>query len=267
MSEIGTEVQAVNYRMSATQGALFTALSAAQAVMTGAKKDSENPHFRSKYSDLASVWDACREPLTRNGFCVIQPVTSMSTTSVTVTTMLAHKSGEWIACDLTLTSDKATPQGIGSAITYARRYGLSAMAGIAPEDDDGNAASGRALERNFPARTEPPSNPAMEIPANLPKELAALFQTKVPDGAVGEAFSFIKARINEVFPQNGDEEYKRVLEKNGIGPKGNTITQSRSAIMQLWALYNGIKKLQDKQKGLAPVTAGELGVTDEDLPF
>ncbi len=258
-------VQAVNYRMSATQSALFTALSAAQAVMSGAKKDSENPHFKSKYSDLASVWDACREPLTENGFCVLQPITSMSTTSVTVTTMLAHKSGEWIACDLTLTSDKATPQGIGSAITYARRYGLSAMAGIAPEDDDGNAASGRAPEQRNAVQQR--AEPVQAIPHDLPKELAALFQTKVPDGAVAAAFALMKTRINEVFPQNGDEEYKRVLEKNGIGPKGNSITQSRSAVMQLFALYNGVKKLQDKQKGLAPVTHAELGVTEEDLPF
>jgi hypothetical protein len=117
------------------------ALSKAQAEMRGATKDSTNPHFKSKYADLESVWDACRLPLTKYGLSVVQPVSS-SGRSVAVATMLMHKSGQWLSSSLTLTAQQDTPQAIGSAITYGRRYGLSAMAGIAPEDDDGNAASG-----------------------------------------------------------------------------------------------------------------------------
>lgn len=121
-------------------GALVAALAKAQAQIEGAVKDALNPHFKSKYADLASVWDACREPLTKNGLAVLQPV-SADGSKVTVTTLLTHTSGEWIAEALTLTATQDTPQGVGSAITYGRRYGLSSMVGIAPEDDDGNAAS------------------------------------------------------------------------------------------------------------------------------
>src|SRR5690606_11085019 len=82
----------------------------------------------------------CRAPLSKHGTAVLQPPCAQGPT-VTVTTWLAHKSGEWIQSDLTMTAAQNTPQGIGSCITYARRYALQSMVGIAPEDDDGNAAS------------------------------------------------------------------------------------------------------------------------------
>lgn len=133
----------------AAGSALAKALAKAQAVMESAKKTSTNP-FLSKenskagrYADLASVWDACREPLTSNGLAVVQLVTSADKTSVTVETRLLHEGGESISSTLTMPVEKATAQGVGSAITYARRYSLSALVGVAPDDDDGNAASGR----------------------------------------------------------------------------------------------------------------------------
>jgi hypothetical protein len=129
---------------SASIAKLATALAAAQGEMANATKDSTNPHFKSKYADLASVREACR-PLSKHGIAILQP-TSAEGTSVTVTTMLVHTSGEWIAEDLTMTAGQNTPQAIGSAITYGRRYGLAAMVGIAPEDDDGQAASSRVPE-------------------------------------------------------------------------------------------------------------------------
>lgn len=129
------------YRTSESTATLFAAMSAAQAAMESAKKDAINPHFQSKYADLASVWDAAREPLTKNGLTVIQIPSAVGPVA-TITTILAHKGGEWISGDLSITSDKNTAQGLGSAITYARRYALAAFLGIAPEDDDGNAASG-----------------------------------------------------------------------------------------------------------------------------
>jgi hypothetical protein len=120
---------------------LATALSKAQAAMKGAAKDSENPHFRSKYADLSSVWEACREALTANGLSVVQAPRAIEA-GIEVETMLMHTSGEWISETLALPVQKADAQGFGSALTYCRRYGLSAMVGIAPEDDDGNAAAG-----------------------------------------------------------------------------------------------------------------------------
>lgn len=126
---------------------LAEALSKAQGAMKNAAKESANPYFKSKYADLASVWDACRKELSDNGLAVVQ-VPAMKDGKVVVTTILLHSSGQWIDGELELTPVKDDPQGAGSAITYARRYALSGFAGIAPEDDDGNAASGKSAPEN-----------------------------------------------------------------------------------------------------------------------
>lgn len=122
---------------------LAGALAKAQGKITGALKDSSNPFFKSKYADLAACWDACRAQLSDNGLSVIQ-LTDVDDTGVLVVTTLAHESGQWIRGKLRMMPKDATPQGIGSAITYARRYALAAIVGLAQVDDDGNAASGRA---------------------------------------------------------------------------------------------------------------------------
>jgi hypothetical protein len=133
---------------SETLTELAPALVKAQAEMSGAKKDSTNPHFRSSYADLASVWAAVRGPLTSNGLAVIQsPRLEQAEGDVkgevfiSVETLLIHTSGEWISDTLAVPLGAVTAQGVGSAITYARRYALGAICGIAPEDDDGNQAS------------------------------------------------------------------------------------------------------------------------------
>ena len=126
---------------------LAEALSKAQASITGALKDSANPFFKSKYADLASVWDACREQLSANGLAVIQ-TTDLDESAVTVVTTLAHKSGQWVRGRLRMVPVKADPQGIGSCITYARRYALAAIVGVAQVDDDGNTASGKAVKHD-----------------------------------------------------------------------------------------------------------------------
>lgn len=123
---------------------LATALSKAQAMMAGAKKDALNTHLKSKYADLASTWEACRDALTRHELAVLQSPRSEVTSeglAVIVDTVLMHASGEWVSGSLLVPVTKPDAQGVGSAITYARRYALSAFAGIAPEDDDGAAAS------------------------------------------------------------------------------------------------------------------------------
>lgn len=112
------------------------ALAKAQGVVKGASKDATNPHFRSKYADLASVWDACRAALSENGIAVVQGPSSNDDGSVSVVTMLCHSSGQWMSETLSVKPVKADAQGIGSAITYLRRYGLAAMVGVAPDDDD-----------------------------------------------------------------------------------------------------------------------------------
>lgn len=127
-------------------GALAAALSKAQADITGALKDSSNPFFKSKYADLASCWDACRKQLAANNLAVIQTVYVHwdKDESVLITT-LAHSSGEWIRSELPIRAKDASPQAQGSAITYARRYALAAIVGLAQIDDDAEAAQGRAF--------------------------------------------------------------------------------------------------------------------------
>jgi hypothetical protein len=124
---------------------LAAALVTAQAQLKPVARTSENPFFHSKYADLGAVWDGCRAVLTANGLAVVQTPAAGSpppAASIGVTTMLLHSSGEWIRDTAIYPLAKADPQGAGSAITYARRYGLSAMIGLVTEDDDdGNAAS------------------------------------------------------------------------------------------------------------------------------
>lgn len=143
------QISNLSHDMSPSIGALAAALAAAQGEIKPALKDQNNPFFKSKYADLASVWDVIREPLSKNRLAVVQ-TTANSGESIVVITMLVHSSGEWIRGTLALKPVKSDPQAIGSAITYGRRYALASMCGVAPEDDDGNAAS-------QPAKTAPPT--------------------------------------------------------------------------------------------------------------
>jgi hypothetical protein len=132
---------------------IAAALASAQSQMGKALKDANNPHFKSKYADLSSVTSACMPALNANGIAVIQPFVDDETGRY-VKTVLIHESGETLECRVPLIVQKNDMQGFGSAATYARRYGLMAMAGIAPEDDDGNAAV-VAAPRNEPRQKAP----------------------------------------------------------------------------------------------------------------
>lgn len=124
-------------------GALAQALAKAQGAMGGALKDSSNPFFKSKYADLESVWSACRKALADNGLAVIQ-TTDHADSGIRIITTLVHSSGEWVRGVLPIMAKDQTPQGTGSAITYARRYALAAIVGVYQTDDDAEAAHGRA---------------------------------------------------------------------------------------------------------------------------
>ena len=124
---------------------LASALSKAQGEIQGAKKDCANPFFKSKYADLSSVWDACREPLTKNGLSVIQ-ATAERDGHIYLYTTLAHSSGQWIRSEIKVIVGKPDIQALGSSLTYCRRYSLAMIAGVCPEDDDGNLASNKVKE-------------------------------------------------------------------------------------------------------------------------
>lgn len=138
-------------------GNLAKALCAVQSALRPAIKDAANPFFKSKYADLNSVWDSCRGLLSENGLSVTQ-LNDVSETGVIVETVLMHESGEWISGKMYLPLAKHDPQGVGSAVTYGRRYGLSAIIGIvSDEDDDGNAASQQRQPK--PQREAAPDKP------------------------------------------------------------------------------------------------------------
>lgn len=179
---------------------LAAALAKAQAAMSGAVKDSSNPFFKSKYADLASVWDACRGPLTANGLSVMQfPQTEYDGTpeiyewqsragetrmgvkvlcTVHVVTRLLHVSGQWIEGSVSAMLASADPQAVGSAITYLRRYSLQSVVGVAPEDDDAEAAQERQPTRNATVQHELPPhgyvNWLHDIEAVVPEGFSAL---------------------------------------------------------------------------------------------
>ena len=158
---------------------LAKALSAFQGALKPAIKDAENPFFRSHYADLAGVIEAIKEPLKANGLSVSQ-VPCIESDKMFLTTLLMHSSGQWISGDYLITAIKPNdPQSIGSAITYARRYALSAILGVATEDDDAESATGRKPETKTEPKKEQQQTPA-----------------KVPPQPVQSATNPIKEQIN-----------------------------------------------------------------------
>jgi len=135
-------------------GDLAAALAKAQAEMEGAAKSSLNPHFKSRYPDLASVRDACIGPLAAQQIAVVQSP-EVAGVVVSVETMFIHASGQWLRGTVSCAARDEGPQSIGSAITYLRRYSLLSFSGIAPEDDDAEAAHGRPK----PAPASVPAEP------------------------------------------------------------------------------------------------------------
>lgn len=130
---------------------LAAALSKAQGEMQAAIKDKINPYFKSSYADLGSVWDAARPVLSKYGLCIMQTTEvvsdvngSSSGTRIIMVTTLAHTSGQWMKSYLPLNPAKNDSQGVGAALTYLRRYALSALVGVVcDDDDDGETSVGR----------------------------------------------------------------------------------------------------------------------------
>lgn len=158
---------------SAEIGEIAAALSVAQAEINPAEKNATNPHLKNKYANISAIYDAVREVLPKHGLCVVQTMLPTDGTRAHVRTTLAHKSGQWFASECVMPLDRqGGAQGMGSAITYARRYSLSAILGVVTdEDDDGNGAQGRnnkaqiekdraAAKANNPS---PPSDPQRKM--------------------------------------------------------------------------------------------------------
>lgn len=140
-------------KMSEQINELATALSKSQGEIENASKSSTNPHFRAKYADLAEVLNVCRPVFSSNGLSFSQ-CPSYEAGVVSVETILMHNSGQWISSTISAPVDKQNAQGVGSAITYCRRYSLAAVCGIAQEDDDAEASIGRGQAKQQKPKQE-----------------------------------------------------------------------------------------------------------------
>ena len=159
---------------SDTMQKVVAAISAVQAAVGGVTKNASNPHFGNKYTDLNGFLHALAGPLREHGLVVIQ-APGLRDGWVTLETLIAHESGEWIRSEAGSPMPKADPQGAGSAITYLRRYSLASLFSLPQEDDDGNAGSNHtataprqaAPRQASHAAPSPPSGSGFSLDSNV----------------------------------------------------------------------------------------------------
>ena len=217
---------------------LAGALAKAQLQIEPASKNATNPHFRSHYADLASIWDACRGPLNTNGLSIVQFPCDGEVGRIGLCTMIVHSSGEWMSETITVKALKEDPQFLGGVLTYLRRYSLAAVVGVtATEDDDGNAASTPANSRvsapaprpyipppvSMPAVNAPPvahkaSVPAVNAPPVAHKPVSQLVSQPVQTATT--ATSAVQAIVEFYKVDQGTGKNGRAYTKHRIGWTG-----------------------------------------------
>ena len=217
-------------KTSETIDELAKALVKAQSQMGGAVADSNNPFFKSKYADLGSVVKAIKEPFCDNGLSYVQfPCTSER--GVGVTTRLIHVSGQWLEQEYTLPLTKQDPQAAGSAITYARRYALQAIAGIPTADDDGEAAMQRNVVHQKPQQSKAKAVPAQKAPTKPPK---------VAETAAEEKESTLA--VNKIDTEDQAVEVVEVM----LGVAGSMHTESSDTLKKFYK--DNVKVITEIQK-------------------
>lgn len=177
----GVERVSEEFERSATIGKIAAALAKAQGQIEHASKDRTNTHFGSTYADLAAVIDACRLPLSENGIARHQATMSRGDLVGVRTMLVQADTGEFLANTIWVTMGKATPQQVGSVLTYLRRYSLSAAVGLAQDDDDAEAAQGRGTPTPTPPRASRAPSKGTEVTAVAPAPAADI---PVPEGHV-----------------------------------------------------------------------------------
>ena len=175
---------------------ISAALVEMQSESTHANFDSKNPHFKSKYASLAEVIDTAKPVLAKHGLAVIQLPAFRENIGHVLCTRIVHKSGQWIEDEMRLNPIKDDPQGLGSALTYARRYSIPGVCMIASEDDDdGNAASHKQNVSAIQAKAV-----SMD---EVKKQLAALNT----EDAVRKFFPLGRSQLNAM---RGSNEFKEL---------------------------------------------------------
>jgi len=187
---------------------LTKALSKAQSEIKGAKQDSKNPYFKSDYADLTSIWNACKDAITLQGLAVIQTLEYVENKIILVTT-LAHSSGQWIKSYMPIMATKLDPQGIGSALTYARRYALSSIVGVCPADDDGEEAMELTESDKSKLMKEFKKEP--DLVAKFREKLNIYDLTKMSRNEYVKTMEFFsKRKKNKKGEENGEERMAQV---------------------------------------------------------
>lgn len=185
-------------RTSEQIGKLAGALAKAQAAMKNAAFNKINPHFKNKYADLAAIRDAVIPALTAHGISVVQ-TTETGDGVLIVRTMLAHASGQWIASEYPIIADTNKPQAMGSAMTYARRYCLAAICGIASEEDDDAEAAQDHGSKAPEVRNMPGTTGARKAVARTDYDMLVAEMRKAPSlDALKEWKELRKADINKL---------------------------------------------------------------------
>jgi len=231
---------------------LAKALSKAQSQIKNATKDAENPHFKSFYADLASVWAAVSDPLTKNGLSIIQTtdlIPEGPAIQVVLGTTLLHDSGQFITGFYPILPERSGPQAMKSAVTYAKRVTIEAICGVASEEDDGEAAEGRYTEdtprtpiRNNPNKMAEP--PKLQTPVTLPA-VKPTIENKAPNAVTEPQSSWVKAvaeqgkKINE----NASDPHANYLITFGSKFKNKTIGE-----LDIYDLQNYVTWLKGQDK-------------------
>lgn len=216
---------------SATIGKIAAALALAQAEIQPATKSATNPQFKRNYATLSDIWEACRAALTKQGLSISQQfILTEDPARPILRTTLAHSSGEYLGSEMQCLPREATSQAIGSAATYNRKYGLAAMVGVAPdEDDDGNAASKAPSQE--PTRRSPNTAVTMPVPAQaviLPVELRGSLPWTDRD-AMEAAFAQLREKV-------GPQRYYSILSDHDIS------TDLRGKVGKLTAAFDAMKE-------------------------
>ena len=213
---------------------LAVALSGAQAKIDGAEKGKENPAFRSKYADLGAVWEAIQPVLGEFGLSIMFLPGKTENKVHHISYLVMHKSGEFIHEEFCTPIMKEDPQGVGSAITYARRYISSAVFGVCPEDDDGNAASGKNY--NYKAPAQAPSAGDVKSTTAVP--------AKAAQGNVAPTITPANEKsINLRIISSG--LIGQTIEVEGQTYEVKTVQAELTTISSATALFNAIKKYTD----------------------
>lgn len=241
-------------RHSESVAALAKAMVAAQGEIENAHKNATNPHFRNNYADLAEVINTTRPVLTKHGLAVIQMPGMDEDGRATVGNMILHESGEWVWSSASAPLQKNDPQGVGSALTYLRRYSLAAICNIAQEDDDGEAAVDRTPQKQPAAK--PRRAPDEGTPAcpeckgamwdNRAKKEAGQMKPNAPD---------FKCR---------DKDCDGVFWPGQWPPKEPATTEQREKLMGLLGEFVAPPKELTKQQSKAVAKASVL-VDDADV--